>query len=127
MVDDKRRSAAHTGIRVRLRDDPRWGVRDAEVEHLALRDERVQAVHDLFDAGHIVPPVEVEDVDVVGAQLLEGCLEGVVQGFGAATDVRGLLLPFGLVALIVARILGGGVQTLIHAEVDGLADAPWSR
>ena len=71
LVDHKRRLPMGARIRVRLRDDPRGGVGDAEVQHLALHDELVQAVHDLLDGGGVVPPVQVQHVDVGGAQLLQ--------------------------------------------------------
>ena len=64
-------------LRVRLRDDPRGRVRHAEVQHLALHDERVQGVHHLLDARHVVPPVHVEDVDIIGTQFLERSVDRV--------------------------------------------------
>lgn len=51
----------------------------------------VQAVHDLFDAGGVVPPVHIEDVDVRRAQLLERIFSGEVHRFGVVPDVVGLL------------------------------------
>ncbi|CAK5266605.1 unnamed protein product, partial [Mycena citricolor] len=64
LVDDERRLSVITSVLVGLRDDPGGSVRNAEVQNLALHHEVVQSVHDLFDAGVPVPPVQVQDVDV---------------------------------------------------------------
>ena len=53
-------------------------------------DEAVEAVHDFLDGGGEVPPVQVEDVDVVGLQLLEAVLDGDVHGFEGVADEVGL-------------------------------------
>ena len=54
-----------------------------EVENLALLNEYVERVHDLFDGGSVVPPVYIEKVNIRRAQLLERRFHGDVQGFGA--------------------------------------------
>lgn len=71
LVDAERGLSVLDGVGVCRADDPRRTVRDAEVEDLALLDENVEAVHDLLDRGHVVPPVQVEDVDPVRLQLPE--------------------------------------------------------
>lgn len=35
-----------------------------EIQYCALNDEIVKRVHNLFDGGVVVPPVNVEDIDV---------------------------------------------------------------
>jgi hypothetical protein len=50
-------------------------VRDTQVQHLALPHDIVQAVHDLLNRRGVVPPVHVEDIDVVGTKLLERGVE----------------------------------------------------
>ena len=36
----------------------------------------MESVHDLFNRCGPIPPVHVQDVDIRGAQFLEGCLDG---------------------------------------------------
>lgn len=75
---------------VGLDDHPRWRVRHTQVEHLAGGDQRVQAVHDLLDGGGEVPPVHVQQVDVVGAQLLQAAVDGDVHALDRVADKVGL-------------------------------------
>ena len=49
-----------------------------EVEDLSLRHKRVQAVHDLLDARGVVPPMDVENIDIVSPQFLERRFKGDV-------------------------------------------------
>lgn len=76
LVDDELAQAVVAGVLVGLGDDPGWGVGDAEVEDLALVDEGVEGLHDFFDRGGEVPPVEVE-------------LEGGVSGWSGGSGMRG--------------------------------------
>ena len=52
-----------------------------EVEDLALLNEYVERVHDLFDGGSVVPPVYIEKVNIHRAQLFERRFHGDLQGF----------------------------------------------
>ena len=100
--------------------------RTYEVEHFAGHDEGMEPVHDLFDAGLVVPlskmyermcwkqtqyarwvadPVEVQNVDVGRPQLLEGRLEREVERLHVVPDVRRVLLDVRLPALEVRREL----------------------
>ncbi|CAK5266107.1 unnamed protein product, partial [Mycena citricolor] len=65
LVDNERRLSVIASVLVGLRDDPSGSVRNAEVQDLALHHEIVQSVHDLLDAGVPIPPVQVQDVDVL--------------------------------------------------------------
>lgn len=47
-------------IRVGLRHDPGWGVRDSEIEDFPCGDEVVEGLHHLLDAGGEVEVVHVE-------------------------------------------------------------------
>lgn len=67
------------GVHLRLRDDPRGRVRDAEVEHFARLHELVQALHHLLDRRHVIPKVHVENVNVVRLQQLQRALNRVAQ------------------------------------------------
>ncbi len=42
-----------------------------KVENFALRDKIVETVHDLFNTGGIIPPMQIQNVDVVRAQFLQ--------------------------------------------------------
>ena len=79
-----------TGILVRLRHDPRRRVRDAEIEDLALVGGRVERLHDFGDRRRVVPPVDVEDVDVVGLELLQTGVQADEQGLAVVASVVGL-------------------------------------
>ena len=51
----------------------------------------MQAVHHFLNTAGIVPPMNIEDVDVACAQLLERFFDGDVQRFHIVADERGLL------------------------------------
>jgi hypothetical protein len=53
--------------RVRLRDPPGRGIRDADVEHFALANQVIQSSHDLFDRRNLVADVDPVEIDVVGS------------------------------------------------------------
>ena len=105
LVDSKRRLVRHAGVRVRFRHYPCGRVGDAEVEHLALRDEVVQAVHHLLDAASVVPPVHVENVDVVRAQLLQRIFNRDVHRLEVVARVVRLLRDVILSTLVVRSVL----------------------
>src|SRR5215211_682153 len=69
------RPAAQIGERDRLRDDPRRGVRDPDIEHLAGPDDVVERAHELLDRRVRIPDVDPVHVDVVGAEPLEARVE----------------------------------------------------
>lgn len=97
LVHAERRLAVRAGIGVGRADEPRWRVRDAQVQHFALLDQDVQTVHDFFDRRRVIlafefrfvqhnqtadspgrgfidltyQPVHVQEVDVVGLELLQ--------------------------------------------------------
>ena len=83
LVNDELAQAMVAGVLVGLAHHPGGGVGDAEVEHFALADDVVEALHELGDADGEVPPVHIENIQVVGLQLLQAVAEGEMQGFGA--------------------------------------------
>lgn len=85
LIDAELAQAVVTSVLIRLGDDPGGSVGDAEVQDLALDDEVVEALHELGDARAEVPPVHVEEVDVVSLQLPEGGAHGGVQALAAIT------------------------------------------
>ena len=95
-------------VLVGLGDDPGWGVGDAEVEDFAGGDEVVEALHELLHRGGVVPPVHVQQVDVVGLQLGQAGRERQAQRLGAVAAVVGLdEAVVAAVHVVVGGELGG--------------------
>jgi hypothetical protein len=72
-----------------------------QIKHFSLDDQVMKSVHDLLDRGGPIPPVHVQDIDVRGAQFLEGCLNGDVEGLCMIPRVIHLVGVFILASLIV--------------------------
>ena len=87
LVDAEGREALLARVLVGLADDPGGGVADAEVEDFSRGDGVVEGVHDLGDGGGVVPPVDVEQVDVARLELLEARLERHAQALGVVARV----------------------------------------
>ena len=49
--------------------------------------------------------MDVENIDVVGPELLQGCIHGIVHRLHAVPDERGLLFDVVLPALVVGGVL----------------------
>ncbi len=58
-----------------------------QVKDLSLGNEVVEAIHDLFDWGFKVPPVHVENIDVIGSKLSQTLLDGDMHGLDVVSDV----------------------------------------
>ncbi len=65
-----------------------------KIKNLSCCNEMMKAIHDFLDAGRVVPPVEIENVDVVRAKLLQGRFDGEMQRLGAVSDIMRLLRNF---------------------------------
>jgi hypothetical protein len=65
----------------------------------------MKRIHDLFDRGGPIPPVHVQDIDIRGAQFLEGCLDGDVEGLCMIPGVIHLVGDVILASLIVGCVL----------------------
>ena len=65
----------------------------------------MKRVYDLLDRGGPVPPVHVQDIDIRGAQFLQGCLDGDVEGLCVIPGVIHLVDVFILASLIVDCVL----------------------
>ena len=59
-----------------------------------MRHEDVQAVHDLLDGGVVVPEMDVQDVNVGSAELLQRLVHGGVEGLEVVPAVERTLLDF---------------------------------
>ena len=76
LTRDERRPAAGVRPLVRFADLAAREVRVAEVAHLALRDDQVEGGQDLVDRRGRVRPVQLEQVDVIGAEPVQGFVDG---------------------------------------------------
>ena len=90
LVYGERTETVGPSVVVGLDDNPGGGVGDTEVQDLAGGDEVVEAVHDFFHGGGEVPPVDVEEVDVIGLELLETALDGDAHALDGISDEVGL-------------------------------------
>lgn len=126
LVHRKRSLTRQTGVRVRAGDNPCRRIRDTlrisqtlrrkerrqsrswtyEIQDFSLSDEVVQTVHDLLDAGSVIPPMHIENVDVVCLEFLERRLHGDVQRLDVVPEILRLLLELGCFqTLVVRRVL----------------------
>ena len=83
-----------------------------QIQDDAPFDVAVKGVHHLVDGGVPIPPVEVEDVDVVSAEIFEAGLDGRLQSLGAITSKRG---PFDGVRLepsVGGELIEGGYKEI---------------
>lgn len=98
LVHRERTEAVGPSVIVGLDDNPGRGVGDTEVENLARCDEVVESMHDFFHGGGEVPPVQVEEVDVVSLEFLETSLDGdphALHGVADEIGLQGLGVPMG--------------------------------
>ena len=65
------RPSAQLGKCIRLGDPPRRGIRNSDVERLALANQIIQPSHDFFDRRNLVPHVDPIEIDVIGLQPLQ--------------------------------------------------------
>lgn len=105
LVDRELPQIVITRVLVGLRNDPGRCVTDTEIEHLALCDEVVQALHDLRDGSGEVPPVNVQQVNVVCLELSQRSLNRDLERF----RVLALVIdhPFWRVWSTRIRVRGG--------------------
>lgn len=103
LVDCEGGLATHASVVVGLRHNPCRGIRYSEVKHLALDDESMETIYDFLDGSGVVPPVDVKDINVVDAQLLERGVDRVYHRFEVVADKSAVLTR--LSALVVGRIL----------------------
>ena len=68
-------------------DDPSRRVTDTQVQHFAALHHVVQALHQFWDRCRKVPPVDVEQIDVIRLQFLQASFQGNVQRLGRVTSV----------------------------------------
>lgn len=75
-----------------------------EIQDFALYDEMVQTVHHFFDTCGVIPPVDIEDINVGGTQLLQGIFQGEMHRFDVVSNVVCLLADV-CCSFVVASVL----------------------
>ena len=70
-----------SGILVRLGHNPSGCIRNTQIENFALDDEVVETVHDLFDRGNVIPPMDVQNVDIGCTKVLQTFFDRKMQRF----------------------------------------------
>jgi hypothetical protein len=119
LVDAELRLASSTSIGVGCGDDVRGCIADSQVQDLALLHNSIKGVHDLLNAGSPVPPVDVQDVDPVGLELLQRVAQRDVEG---ASVVAGSVEGSETLAFLVADVVGGELGGDDHLISTGKRD-----
>jgi hypothetical protein len=104
LVDAELRLAGSTSVGVGRRDDVCGCVADAQVQHFALFNNSIKRVHDLLNASGPVPPVDIQDVDPVGLELLQRVAKRDVE---RTLVVAGGIERAETLALLIADVVGG--------------------
>ena len=65
LVNHEWRLVGHLSISIGFCNNPRGHVGSTKIEDFALNNNVVESVHDFFDGTGVVPPVNIEDVDIV--------------------------------------------------------------
>jgi hypothetical protein len=92
-------------IFVGLSNDPSRSIRYTKVQDLSRPHNIVQGEHNLLDGRRVIPPVNIENINVIGLQLDQGGLERVLEGFLVVTSV--IDLDSGEFAFLGVDVWGG--------------------
>jgi hypothetical protein len=76
-----------------------------QIKYFSLHDQVMKCVHNLLDRGRPIPPVYIQDIDLRGAQLLEGCLDGDVERLCMISGIIHFVSNFILPPLEVGCVL----------------------
>ena len=76
-----------------------------QIQHFARGDEVMQPIHELFNSGVKVVPVNVEYVDVVSAEFLKGRFDRYMKRLDTVPDVVGHLRDRSVPAFPMSRVL----------------------
>jgi hypothetical protein len=105
VLDNKLSKTVGPSILVGLSNDPSRGIRYTKVQDLSGPHNIVQGEHNLLDGRRVIPPVDVEDINVIGLQLDQGGFERVLEGFLVVTAI--VDLDTGEFAFLVVDVWGG--------------------
>src|SRR5690242_13306872 len=64
-------------------DDPSRGVTNSKVQYLSAVDHSIEGLHQFWDRCCEVPPMNVQQVNVISLEFLQRCLERHTKRFGA--------------------------------------------
>lgn len=111
-------------VLVRLRNHPRWRIRDALqenkiiqqtivttilnaylIKYFSLLNEDVEAVHDFLDGCLPIPPMDVEDINVRSLQFLQAGFHAEVHRFHIVSCIHSFLLDPRLSTHVIRGIL----------------------
>ena len=68
-------------------------------------DESVEGTHDLLNAGFIIPPMNVEEIDIIRPQLLERIAYGNMERLVVVSKMQYLLFNVLISLLVIGRVL----------------------
>lgn len=113
-----------TRVFVSLDNNPSRCIRNTKVKNLASSNQSIESMHNLLNTGSEIPPMHVEQVDVIRTHLLQRTvyrdmhrLEGVADKVG----LKGLCITS--MAAVSGRVFGGNdhlvaVSFLLHPFAD---------
>lgn len=87
-----------------------------QVKHFPLHNQVMQSIHDFLNTCFIIPPMNIQDINIVGPELLQACVDTEVERLDVVADVVDLLLNVILSTLIVGRILS--METRVSTMID---------
>jgi hypothetical protein len=105
VLDDELSKTVRPGIFVGLSNDPSWSIGYTKVQDFSRPHNIVQGKHNLLDGRRVIPPVNVEDINVIGLQLEQRGFERVLEGFLVVTSI--VDLDTGEFAFLGVDIWGG--------------------
>ena len=71
----------------------------------------MQTIHDLLHTARVVPPMNVEDVNIISAELLQARINAIAHRLEIVTRVENLLLDGRIVTPVVDGVLHMHVRT----------------
>ena len=114
LADDRAVDAEVIADVADLRDPPGPIIRDAEIAHLAAADQLAHRAHGLCQRRRMVFPVQIIDVDIVGAEPLQAFVGGLQH------PAPRQAAPVGIVAHGIGEL--GGEHPVLPVVGDGAAD-----
>ena len=79
-----------------------------QIQDRPFHDKFVQRLHDFFDSRRPVPEVDIQQVDVICAEVFQGFFDGQMQGLGVVATEQDLVSRNILVTeMDIVRVLKG--------------------
>ena len=79
-----------------------------QIQDRPFHDKFVQGLHDFFDSRRPVPEVDIQQVDVICAEIFQGFFDGQMQGLGVVATEQDLVSRNILVTeMDIVRVLKG--------------------